>query len=402
MGRMLDALKNLEAEEAANRAVSTPVPSAPAPTVVAATLPANPANPDSVAQGARTIGASFLAKLASSQVSPAAPIEATTPGNTSSPSSPGIANAAATLARLKASVNRAAPSVQPSPVAVVTAPISPDAPLAASMPTPMAGMAAAPGPASEAVAAVVAYPETAPQTPIAASPPAQSSASSVSPAPEIQLPSPRTARTRMEETVQAALNDPRRTVPLEQLVRRMRTELRADNGRCWLLADAGQHHDSADLAAHLGPIFASQLGEVLLIDGSLDCALLSAGMSSLDRPGLAQVATGAKTWHSLIQPTAWQNLFLLPAGQIVGEMPDPTAAWTNMLSQAERRFRLVLVDGGAATDPSCKALGRLCDATYLVIRLGMTEARQARQAMQQLRAGGARVIGSIATSVPPI
>lgn len=164
------------------------------------------------------------------------------------------------------------------------------------------------------------------------------------------------------------------------------------------MASAGEHQDSSDLVAHLGALFASQLGDVLLVDASLDCAILSAGMNALDRPGLIQAGDGTRTWQNLILPTAWPHLYLLPAGQDVRDMADPTSAWTSLLAQAERRFRLILVDGGKADDQSCTTLSRICDATYLVIRLGVTEARQARQSLARLRNCGARVMGSIATS----
>ena len=401
MGRMLDALKNLENDSATSMVTApvvvkqpaqehlptaNPAASAPAPSSV---MPA--AQAPQAAANRTSVGKDFLAALASSTQQ-----SADSRANTAAtlPPTSAISAAAATLAKLKAAVpptqpaSSSAPPAKPSAaVEQLGATLNWPAPASAPTPSVVAPASVAPVEAQRpALVASVVAPES-------LTPPVE----------EIPLPSQRTSATRLEETVKAALADPRRSVPLEQLARRMRTELRADSGRCWLLADAGQHHDSADLAAHLGAIFASQLGDVLLIDGNLDCALLSAGMNVIDRSGIAQAAvSGSKGWQSMIQPTAWQQLYLLPAGQMVSEMPDATAAWTELLSQAERRFRLVLVDGGPATEAVCKVFGRLCDATFVVVRLGLTEAREARQAMQQLRSGGARVIGSIATSVPAL
>jgi|GEM_PF-4591487 len=415
MGRMLDALKNLENDAGSTMAVTAPVvakqpdKSQPSTKSPSSSLPVaseghRSANAPAVA-GQETIGNAFLSKLASSS-RPAVESERSVAATSAVTQSQNSASAAAAaLAKLKSA--NASPlqgggtlATSPQALAQTVTPGWPGSATSGQLPKypptqtalPAAPVSAAPlvAPLGEQTISLPVAPVTAIEVP----PLAQA---------EISLPAQRTSATRLEETVKAALADPRRSVPLEQLARRMRTELRADAGRCWLLADAGQHHDSTDLAAHLGAIFASQLGDVLLVDGNLDCALLSAGMNVIDRPGVAQAAmSGAKSWQNMIQPTSWQHLYLLPAGQMVADMPDPTAAWTEVLSQAERRFRLVLVDGGPATEAACKVFGRLCDATFVVVRLGLTEAREARQSMKHLRTSGARVIGSIATSVPSL
>jgi Mrp family chromosome partitioning ATPase len=189
-------------------------------------------------------------------------------------------------------------------------------------------------------------------------------------------------------------------VPLEQLARRLQTELRADRGRCWLFAAAGEHNDTGDLAAHLGAIFAGQLGDTLLVDASLEHASLSQGLDAGDRPGMDEIIRHNKPWSSLVLPTAWPHLFLLPAGARVEAVSEPTEPWANVLAQAERRFRLVLVNGGAAASPICGAISRICDATFLVVRLGVTETHEARRAIADFRNRGARVLGTIATTAP--
>jgi len=400
MGRMLDALKNLDNDPGATMAVPAPVVVRPTqvPTRVQPQTPPPATNPG----GPETIGNVFLSKLASSS-RPAGEAELQATPNQTIPSTSVVSAAAAALAKLKSAsaANRPHDPAVTSPQLAATQAVAPNWGNPVAQPPIAPPPYGAPPAATAAVAPPVSPAIEAPQP----TPAVAASASETPPnqQAEIALPSPRPTTTRLEESVKAALADPRRSVPLEQLARRMRSELRADAGRCWLLADAGQHNDSTELAAHLGAIFASQLGDVLLVDGNLECALLSAGMNVINRPGIAQTAmNGAKSWQNLIQPTAWEHLFLLPAGQMMADMPDPTAAWTEVLAQAERRFRLVLVDGGPATEAACKVFGRLCDATFVVVRLGLTEAREARQAMKQLRSSGARVIGSIATSVPTL
>jgi Mrp family chromosome partitioning ATPase len=62
----------------------------------------------------------------------------------------------------------------------------------------------------------------------------------------------------------------------------------------------------------------------------------------------------------------------------------------------ESEFPLVLFDGGQSNGPLLLPLARACDATYFVIRLGTTDAKEAQLALKNYRSAGARVMGCVA------
>jgi hypothetical protein len=89
---------------------------------------------------------------------------------------------------------------------------------------------------------------------------------------------------------------------------------------------------------------------------------------------------------------------LRPPGLLLGheEALTPDAArWGAALSELRRAYQLVLIDGSAADDFETGQAVRLADAVYLVIVLGRTGRRAARQAVAALRAAGGRVLGCI-------
>jgi hypothetical protein len=85
-------------------------------------------------------------------------------------------------------------------------------------------------------------------------------------------------------------------------------------------------------------------------------------------------------------------------GRILGN-EEPLAAdaarWGAALSELRRAYQLVLIDGSAAGEFEAELAARFADAVYLVIALGRTGRRAARQAVAALRAAGGRVLGCV-------
>jgi hypothetical protein len=85
-------------------------------------------------------------------------------------------------------------------------------------------------------------------------------------------------------------------------------------------------------------------------------------------------------------------------GRILGH-EEPLAAdaarWGAALSELRRAYQLVLIDGSAAGEFEAELAARFADAVYLVIVLGRTGRRVARQAVAALRAAGGRVLGCV-------
>jgi Mrp family chromosome partitioning ATPase len=60
-----------------------------------------------------------------------------------------------------------------------------------------------------------------------------------------------------------------------------------------------------------------------------------------------------------------------------------------------RSCRFAVIDGPCLTHPATTAMARCCDGVFLVIALGQTGRRAARQAVRILACGGANVLGCV-------
>ena len=219
------------------------------------------------------------------------------------------------------------------------------------------------------------------------------------PVPPVPLPRPSTRPpTGAERAVRRTLGEPHRRQPLAELAARLRQDASKTGSRTLLLVGIGPESATHETALHVASLLAEEGGHVLLVDGDLARRQLSADLDDLQEPGLSNLAREAAVPGDLLRPTALQGLAFLPAGterfanleESVGDLP-------RSLGQLAAKFDLVLVDGGRSGDPGTAALSRLCDATYVVVQLGAVQASQAQQSLRELRAGGARVLGCIAT-----
>lgn len=219
------------------------------------------------------------------------------------------------------------------------------------------------------------------------------------PTPPVPLPRPTTRPlTGAERAVRRTLGEPHRRKPLADLAARLRQDASKTGSRTLLLVGIGPDSATHETALHVATLLAEEGGNVLLVDGDLARRQLSADLDDLQEPGLSNLSREPSDANTLLRPTALQGLAFLPAGterfanleESVGDLP-------RSLGQLAARFDLVLVDGGRSGDPGTAALARLCDATYVVVQLGSVQASQAQQSLRELRAGGARVLGCIAT-----
>ena len=210
----------------------------------------------------------------------------------------------------------------------------------------------------------------------------------------------RAEATALERAARKNLSDVERCGPYRQLVDRLRQEFRSLNGSCLLFTGIGISSSADELLIHTAMALAEAGEPILLIDADVARGKLSRALGSEKLPGLAEVVSQRRQWQELLQGTATERLFLLPAGQLGLANPAAAADETaKLLEQAEREFGIVLIDGGGAGDLLALTLGRLCDATYFVVRLGATDAIEAREALRRYRSLGARVLGCIATNV---
>ena len=117
---------------------------------------------------------------------------------------------------------------------------------------------------------------------------------------------------------------------------------------------------------------------------------------------LTDVLTGRAGWADVIQKTAMERLHVLPGPRFPaedGSLPKD-GDLAALLDDLRKHYRIVLLDTASLAYPEVAPLSESCDGTYLVIRVGRTARRAARQAARLIRRWGGRLFGCVLTGVP--
>jgi hypothetical protein len=209
--------------------------------------------------------------------------------------------------------------------------------------------------------------------------------------------SPTRTITLFEHRIRETLLHPARSRPFADLVQRLRQDFRGNQKRSLLFTGIGLASRGDEMLAHVAALFAQEGERVLLIDADFERTGLTAGFGAGTVGGLQNVLIAPRTWQDHVVPTAFENLAFLPTGR--GNLNAATAsdALSSLIPKVEAEFPLVLIDGGQSSGSLLAPLARSCDATYFVIRLGTTDAKEAQAALKQFRGAGARVMGCVAT-----
>jgi capsular exopolysaccharide synthesis family protein len=115
-------------------------------------------------------------------------------------------------------------------------------------------------------------------------------------------------------------------------------------------------------------------------------------------PGLTELVIGQADVDQVARETSVTGLYVLPSGKLP---PNPSELlggdrMKKTLASLSEAFDLIVLDTPpllAASDAAI--LATLADGVVLVVRAGETEADAGIQALQQLAAVGARVVGAV-------
>ncbi len=157
-----------------------------------------------------------------------------------------------------------------------------------------------------------------------------------------------------------------------------------------------------DVTGHLAMFVANSTKEqILIVDGDQRGSRLSKKYGVSANLGLTNVLLQGEDWKSLVQTTANRNVVVLPAGT---SAPPLGGFDQNVLEQLAQdwksNFDYVFVDSGQAYSLSANSAYTVCDATYLVLRLGETNRNEADQVVQQLLEGQVPLNGCVVTNLP--
>lgn len=153
--------------------------------------------------------------------------------------------------------------------------------------------------------------------------------------------------------------------------------------------------------ANLAAVFAETGRSVLVMSCDFRRPQIHKYFDVADRPGLSEVFTGARDLEDVIQPTAFNGVYLLPSGSGLRNLGDLANAGRSVLERARDFADIVVVDTApvlATTDAS--ELIPAVDAVVLVCRSGSTTAEGARRTRTLLERLSTPVVGVALIGAP--
>lgn len=139
--------------------------------------------------------------------------------------------------------------------------------------------------------------------------------------------------------------------------------------------------------------------EIVAVDANFHNPALAERFGVRAAGGLADVLTGAATWRDVVRKTSVPRLSVMPAGEAAASLQ--TDQLHPVLDALRSHYRFVLLDAASLFYPEVAPLSRLCEGTCLVVELGRTPRRAARQAVRLIEHCGGRVLGCVLTNAPP-
>jgi Mrp family chromosome partitioning ATPase len=203
----------------------------------------------------------------------------------------------------------------------------------------------------------------------------------------------------IERSIERMLGEPHRRRIIQELAGRLRQDAQETGSRSLLFVGIGEESAAHDGLLQVAALMAEEGGRVLLVDGDLARQALTLDLESSALPGLTNALSASQPAAELVQPTSTEGFDFLPAGSarhLALAANDDRLA--RVLGELAGDYDLLLIDGGRTGEANTAALARAADATYIVVRLGTVEASTAQAALRELRASGARVLGCVANS----
>lgn len=168
--------------------------------------------------------------------------------------------------------------------------------------------------------------------------------------------------------------------------------------RTIVVTSASPGEGKTTTAANLAVSFAQYGMRVLLVDCDLRRARLHKVFDIGREPGITEMVLGREEPEAVTRETDVTGLYVIPSG-VLPPNPSELLGGERMkkcLAALSEAFDLIILDTPpllAASDAAI--LATLSDGVVMVLRAGATEGEAAQQALQQLDAVGARVVGAV-------
>ncbi len=151
--------------------------------------------------------------------------------------------------------------------------------------------------------------------------------------------------------------------------------------------------------ARLAPLLAQGMaGNVLVVDANFRNPDMAHWLAVTPTWRLPDVLRGAADWATAVQTTVHEHVGLLPGGTDA-RSADPgrnIQGLSQLLRELAGHYDLVVVDASSLAHRGTVQLAAICDAAYLVVRLGEGSPRMVREAARVLQGHGGRLLGCLA------
>ena len=151
--------------------------------------------------------------------------------------------------------------------------------------------------------------------------------------------------------------------------------------------------------ARLAPLLAQGMeGNVLVVDANFRNPDMARWLAVAPAWRLPDVLAGAADWATAVQTTAHPRVSLLPGGSDAqGRGAGRNVqGMSHLLRDLAGHYDLVVVDASSLAHRGTVQLAAVCDATYLVVRVGEGSPRMLREAAQVVQDNGGRLLGCVA------
>ena len=153
------------------------------------------------------------------------------------------------------------------------------------------------------------------------------------------------------------------------------------------------------VTAHTAEVLAGRIaGSVCVVDANLRDPGLHQQFEIENGPGLAEALQQPDPIRNLLRPSLLPNLFVITAGKATADSQALVTSDRMRMRVHELRseFDFVLIDASAMSAAGdAIGLGGLCDGVVLVLKANASRKETARQAVQDLQAGKAKVLGAV-------
>ncbi len=190
--------------------------------------------------------------------------------------------------------------------------------------------------------------------------------------------------------------------PVAESYRQLRTNLQfaheAIAPKVLMVSSPMPGEGKSTTVANLAIAFAQSGRKVLLIDADLRKPTADALFGVRREPGLSDILSGTATVQAALQPTAVENLSIIPCGVIP---PNPSEIlgsekMRQLVAEFKEKYDIVLFDSSpvlAVTDPAI--LATLADGVILVISAGTSRVQNLEHANEILANVGGQLIGVV-------